>query len=418
MSWSNSTNQYYDNNMDSADVPNQRDTRLCIRNHAAPAPDGTWRAEIKETATADQKALRVVGMTSQYGKIQVSAENLQFQEVLCGVIQGMPGFGGSDNGLHINAERVPSGGQDHPLNVTIGVDDLINPQQLGSLVSVYGHCIGIGRQAQADFTERVRLASPVNVPGWDNNHDARVSIDGRLEARALDFGLPGDVLKIGPDNATGLELGFHGPNRTVPTVVRGALTVQRPTTLTGGIEGALTVGTAQTPSTVTLFGDVAVSQGSLTVGSQGHLAPATIHGALTVTDGDLTVGTSTDPRNAVIRGQLRTNTVAPATMGSTVVIDAKADVAQSLFVRNGLNVIAGGASITDRTEITNAAASKPMLAVTHTATSPDAPALRVTHTAHDPAATGVEVNAVIAISANGETILSNPDDERRSRNER
>ncbi|MBI5058563.1 hypothetical protein HZB60_02140 [candidate division KSB1 bacterium] len=62
MSWGNPANTYNHQNMDSSD--GAQDARLSVRNHEAPAPDGTWRAEIKETDLPNRglQALKVNGL--------------------------------------------------------------------------------------------------------------------------------------------------------------------------------------------------------------------------------------------------------------------------------------------------------------------------------------------------------------------
>lgn len=58
MAWSNPGGTYNAQNMDSSDGTTSQ--KLCVRNAAAPAPDGNWRAEIKETG-GNLQALKVDG---------------------------------------------------------------------------------------------------------------------------------------------------------------------------------------------------------------------------------------------------------------------------------------------------------------------------------------------------------------------
>lgn len=63
MAWSNPDHSFNGTDQDDMDSSNGTVAKkLCVRNAAASAPSGDWRAEIKETnAAAGERALKVVG---------------------------------------------------------------------------------------------------------------------------------------------------------------------------------------------------------------------------------------------------------------------------------------------------------------------------------------------------------------------
>lgn len=195
MAWSNPGGTYNAQDMDSSDGTSAQ--KLCVRNAAAPAPDGNWRAEIKETGASAQ-ALKVDG-------------KLRFER------------GGNYGGT---IEPFDSGAPSLDINTSAGDPDL-NLGNTSHALRLNGSTVNMGA-APAPY--RVGVQGTVRILGNDATlRDLSVQGDMEVEQRIwtprVESLTTNGVLNVGTEQASQVLIGRPTGNNF--TSVGSLLFVQR-----------------------------------------------------------------------------------------------------------------------------------------------------------------------------------------------
>ena len=246
MAWSNPGGTYNAQDMDSSDGTNAQ--KLSVRNASAPAPDGNWRAEIKETGISAQ-ALKVDG------KIK-----LERGGNYGGMIEPVNG-----GGLDITAQ------DSHDVTIGSASNDVI---LVGTNITIGD--AGVGTAILMNGAS-VQIASGNLIVNGQSKAD-------HVRSNDMDSYFANEQLNVGAQ-ASAVQLGVSGRE----TQINGTLNVLQTAYLPGGVAGPLNVDGTLVANGLDVNGSADISNvltaAVLDVNGPGDVSgDLTVHGALQRSD--------------------------------------------------------------------------------------------------------------------------------------